>query len=193
MHSPIVTCALALSIMAQVSACNFVKGCSEDGDSGEGEREGYEDNGFGKKLGGRSYESGRERIRLGLGALRSQRSVWGMAGRSVREVSGVARELLGVKNAHSIHGVSSASGGSTGNSTEWYGRQEGSGGEERTSVMEGVDVDANGKTGEEESFLDLLGGQDDSLLLVDGGSNGDEGMRYIRFQDFEAASLEVSA
>ncbi|KAG9233266.1 hypothetical protein BJ875DRAFT_426183 [Amylocarpus encephaloides] len=75
-HSPIVVCALALSVMAQVSACLNVLEQNEGG--------------------GQGYEGGRERIRLGLGALRAQRGVWGMAGRSVREVVGVARELLGI-------------------------------------------------------------------------------------------------
>lgn len=174
--------------MAQVSACNLVKRCSEEGDAdfGGGEGNGGHEHSFGRK--GRSYESGRERIRLGLGALRSQRSVWGMAGRSVREVSGVARELLGVKNSCSVVGGSS-SGGSTGHSPEGYGGQEGRRGAERDVV---VDVRDSEKAGEE-SFLDLLGSQDDGLMLIDGGSNGDEdGMRYMRFQDFEGANLEVS-
>ncbi|EPE35717.1 Zn2/Cys6 DNA-binding protein [Glarea lozoyensis ATCC 20868] len=70
-HSPLVSCALSLNVMALVSACNAV-------------------------FGAREYEVGRGRIRLGLGALRGLRGVWGMAGRSVGEVVGVARELLGV-------------------------------------------------------------------------------------------------
>jgi hypothetical protein len=70
-HSPIVTCALALAIMAQVSACNHV-------------------------LDGPAFKLGRERIRLGLGALKAQVNYWGLAKRSVREVVGVARELLSI-------------------------------------------------------------------------------------------------
>jgi hypothetical protein len=64
--------------MAQVSSCNHVL-CKDD-----------------TAASGSRYEGGRDKIRLGLGALRSQKSVWEMAGRSVREVVGVARDLLGV-------------------------------------------------------------------------------------------------
>ncbi|TVY32072.1 hypothetical protein LOCC1_G008423 [Lachnellula occidentalis] len=72
-HSPLVTCALALHVMAQVRACNHVL-----------------------KAGSNSYEAGRDRIRLGLGALKAQVCAWGLAKRSVREVAGVAKELLGI-------------------------------------------------------------------------------------------------
>ncbi|TVY43791.1 hypothetical protein LSUB1_G003475 [Lachnellula subtilissima] len=75
-HSPLVTCALALQVMAQVSACNYVL-----------------------KEGSNIYEAGRDRIRLGLGALKAQVCAWGLAKRSVREVAGVARELLGIPTA----------------------------------------------------------------------------------------------
>ncbi|KAH8687102.1 hypothetical protein BGZ60DRAFT_392832 [Tricladium varicosporioides] len=74
-HSPIVTCALALAVMAQVSACNHLPQIP------------------GNK---NAYEEGRARIRLGLGVLKVQMAVWGMAKRSVREVVGVARCLLGI-------------------------------------------------------------------------------------------------
>lgn len=77
-HSPIVTCALALAVMAQVSACNHVL-----------------------KPGTKVYEASRGRIRLGLGALKAQVGAWGLAKRSVKEVAGVARELLGVPGVRS--------------------------------------------------------------------------------------------
>jgi hypothetical protein len=70
-HSPVVTCALALAIMAQVSACNHVI-----------------------RKGGNSYLAGRERIRLGLGVLKTHERYWGLARRSVAEVKNVARQLL---------------------------------------------------------------------------------------------------
>ncbi|KAH6682468.1 hypothetical protein B0J14DRAFT_123063 [Halenospora varia] len=74
-HSPIATCALALAVMAQVSTCNHVPQIP------------------GKE---NAYEEGRARIRLGLGVLKAQMALWGMAKRSVREVAGVARCLLGI-------------------------------------------------------------------------------------------------
>lgn len=40
------------------------------------------------------YAASRDRIRLGLGALKAQVSAWGLAKRSVKEVASVARELL---------------------------------------------------------------------------------------------------
>ncbi|KAH9204551.1 hypothetical protein DL95DRAFT_471395 [Leptodontidium sp. 2 PMI_412] len=84
-HSPIATCALALAVMAQVSACGFFKdGEERGGSSGE--------NGFAGKE--RAYAEGRDRVRLGLGALRTGVRVWELARRSVREVVGVSRELL---------------------------------------------------------------------------------------------------
>jgi hypothetical protein len=70
-HSPLVTCSLALAVMAQVSSCNHVL-----------------------KPGSEVYAASRDRIRLGLGALKAQVSAWGLAKRSVKEVASVARELL---------------------------------------------------------------------------------------------------
>jgi hypothetical protein len=69
-HSPLITCGLALAIMGQVSACNHVL-----------------------VEGSESAAAGRDRVRLGLGALRAGMS-WGMAKRSVVEVAGVAKDLL---------------------------------------------------------------------------------------------------
>lgn len=76
-HSPIATCALALAVMAQASACRLFS-------YGSGGNTGRE----------RLYAEGRDRVRLGLGALRAGVRVWGLARRSVGEVVGVARELL---------------------------------------------------------------------------------------------------
>jgi hypothetical protein len=72
-HSPLVTCSLALAVMAQVSSCNNVL-----------------------KPGSEVYAASRDRIRLGLGALKAQVSAWGLAKRSVKEVASVARELLSI-------------------------------------------------------------------------------------------------
>jgi len=73
-HSPLVICALALAVMAQVSACNHIRKLSTHKTE--------------------AYEIGRDRVRLGLGALKSLTLVWSLAGRSVKEVVGVSRELL---------------------------------------------------------------------------------------------------
>ena len=70
-HSPIVTCSLALIIMAQVSACNHV---FPQGDN--------------------SYIANRERVRMGLGLLKSHEKYWRMARRLANEVKGIARQLL---------------------------------------------------------------------------------------------------
>jgi hypothetical protein len=70
-HSPMVICALSLSIMAQVSACTNTL-----------------------QEGTPAFIASRERIRLGLGVLKSGLNLWGLANRSVKEVSSVARELL---------------------------------------------------------------------------------------------------
>lgn len=72
-HSPLVTCSLALAVMAQVSSCNHVL-----------------------KPGSEMYDASRDRIRLGLGALKAQVSAWGLAKRSMKEVASVARELLSI-------------------------------------------------------------------------------------------------
>lgn len=72
-HSPINSCSLALAVMAHVSACNHVL-----------------------RPGSNAYKSSRDKIRLGLGALKTNTECWGMARRSVREVVGVARELLSI-------------------------------------------------------------------------------------------------
>lgn len=84
-HSPLIICSLALAIMSQVSACNHVLGLSDKSST-------YEK----AELRAEAYETGRDRVRLGLGALKSAAHAWGMARRSVREVVGVSRELLAI-------------------------------------------------------------------------------------------------
>ncbi|KAH7348755.1 hypothetical protein BKA65DRAFT_550820 [Rhexocercosporidium sp. MPI-PUGE-AT-0058] len=93
-HSPIATCALALAVMAQVSACRFYRGGARGKEAEDGRGEGREGR---EKRGAENwkmYMEGRDRVRLGLGALRAGVRVWGLARRSVGEVVGVARELL---------------------------------------------------------------------------------------------------
>lgn len=103
-HSPLATCALALAVMAQVSACGFFM-------YGDGVGSGC----LGVGGGERAYSEGRDRVRLGLGALRVGVKVWGLAKRSVGEVVGVARELLvGGENGDWGRGSGSGSGSSEG-------------------------------------------------------------------------------
>ncbi|KAH8799690.1 hypothetical protein F5884DRAFT_810890 [Xylogone sp. PMI_703] len=71
-HSPTVTCGLALIIMAQVSVCSHIWKQGE------------------------MYNVGRDRVRLGLGAIRTAMGIWGMARRSARELVSVSKELLGI-------------------------------------------------------------------------------------------------
>ncbi|KAE8446843.1 hypothetical protein EG329_011620 [Mollisiaceae sp. DMI_Dod_QoI] len=95
-HSPIVTCALALVVMAQVSACNHVLRPSDMARTDEKAKRRAE-----------AYELGRDRVRLGLGALRSTKHVWALARRSVREVVSVSRELLTGETGESLTGSDS--------------------------------------------------------------------------------------
>lgn len=84
-HSPTVTCALALAIMAQVSGCNYIlKSCDRK----------KPDDLEKAKCRTEEYEMGRDRVRLGVGALKAAMHLWPLAKRSVREVVGVSRELL---------------------------------------------------------------------------------------------------
>ncbi|KAL2064043.1 hypothetical protein VTL71DRAFT_4537 [Oculimacula yallundae] len=87
-HSPVATCALALAVMAQVGACRWYRDCGRWEDGGLSTI--GDDGGCERK----KYVEGRDRVRLGLGALRAGVRVWGLARRSVGEVVGVARELL---------------------------------------------------------------------------------------------------
>ncbi len=71
-HSPLVICALALAIMAEVSAHNNVLNQE------------------------RLCLEARERIRLGLGVLKTYDTTWQLGRRSMSEVKAVARTLLGI-------------------------------------------------------------------------------------------------
>lgn len=84
-HSPTVTCALALAIMAQVSGCNYISNFCDRKKPDDLEK---------AKCRAEAYEIGRDRVRLGLGALKAAMHLWPLARRSVREVVGVSRELL---------------------------------------------------------------------------------------------------
>lgn len=70
-HSPIVTCSLALFIMAQVSACTHVFRPGKNG-----------------------HVDNRQKIRLGLGVLKRYKKYWLTAQRSENEVKGLAKQLL---------------------------------------------------------------------------------------------------
>lgn len=70
-HSPIVTCSLALFIMAQVSACTNIY-----------------------RPGDKNHADGRQRIRLGLGFLKVCKTCWRTAQRSENEVRALAKQLL---------------------------------------------------------------------------------------------------
>ena len=67
------TCGLSLAILAQVSAClhTQIPGTEE-------------------------YIASRDRIKLGLGAMRASMQCWFTQSRSVREVVAIARELLSI-------------------------------------------------------------------------------------------------
>lgn len=68
-HSPLVICGLALAMLAQLAACRF-------------------------KLRGPGYAAARERVRLGLGKVGELGGVWEVGRVTVREVRGVAWEVL---------------------------------------------------------------------------------------------------
>lgn len=70
-HSPLFSCALALIVMGQASACNYVF-----------------------EHGSPDYLRNRERIRLGLGIMKTQASHWGLARRSITEIKRIASNLL---------------------------------------------------------------------------------------------------
>jgi hypothetical protein len=71
-HTPIIICGLAMAIMGQLSACTIGV---EDG-SGSG--------------------AARERVRLGIGALKAYDDAWALGKKTTEEVKIMARELLGI-------------------------------------------------------------------------------------------------
>lgn len=73
-HTPLIICGLAMAIMGQISACILV----------------LEDN---------KILEARERIRLGIGALKVFTEVWPLAKKTIVEMKAIARELLNIRNA----------------------------------------------------------------------------------------------
>jgi hypothetical protein len=68
-HTPLVICGLTLAILSQVSACRF-------------------------KLKGPGYTAARDRVRLGLAAIKAMGEVWTIGSITVKEVQIIARETL---------------------------------------------------------------------------------------------------
>ncbi|KAI5796685.1 hypothetical protein FPQ18DRAFT_255787 [Pyronema domesticum] len=79
-HTPFLTCVITLAAVVHLSACSWLL-------SG--------DEGFLAK----------ERIRLGVGALRSLGGVWGVAGSVLKQVKGVAREVFRLEGGGGGQGV----------------------------------------------------------------------------------------
>ncbi|KFY14410.1 hypothetical protein V492_02632 [Pseudogymnoascus sp. VKM F-4246] len=68
-HSPLAICGLTLLILAQISACRF-------------------------KLKGAEYKAARDRVRLGLGAIKVLGEVWAIGQVTVGEIQIIARDVL---------------------------------------------------------------------------------------------------
>jgi hypothetical protein len=68
-HTPLMVCAVALSILAELSACSYV-------------------------LQGQEYEAARTRIRLGIGTLKEYGKVWPTGSQTLSEVKTIAREVF---------------------------------------------------------------------------------------------------
>ncbi|KAK9244204.1 hypothetical protein V1506DRAFT_461529 [Lipomyces tetrasporus] len=68
-HTPMVICGLTLAILAQVSACRF-------------------------KLKGPGYTAARDRVRLGLAAIKAMGEVWTIGSITVKDLQIIARETL---------------------------------------------------------------------------------------------------
>lgn len=68
-HTPLVVCAIALSILAELSACSYV-------------------------LQGQQYDAARTRIRLGIGTLKEYGKAWPVGGQTLSEVKTIAREVF---------------------------------------------------------------------------------------------------
>jgi hypothetical protein len=73
-HTPLMVCAIALSILAELSACSYV-------------------------LQGREYEAARNRIRLGIGTLKEYGKAWPVGGQTLSEVKTVAREVFALASS----------------------------------------------------------------------------------------------
>jgi hypothetical protein len=70
-RTPLVICSLTLSLLAQIAACRL-------------------------RLKGVVYTAARDRIRLGLGVIKTLGEVWPVAQKTVKEVQIIARETLSV-------------------------------------------------------------------------------------------------
>jgi hypothetical protein len=68
-HTPLIVCAIAISILAELSACSYV-------------------------LQGQQYDAARTRIRLGIGTLKEYGKVWPVGGQTLSEVKTIAREVF---------------------------------------------------------------------------------------------------
>ncbi|KIM93884.1 hypothetical protein OIDMADRAFT_172967 [Oidiodendron maius Zn] len=73
-HTPLIICALAMAIMGQISACRLV-------------------------LEPKEVIEARERIRLGIGALRAFTEIWPLGRKTILEMKTIARELLNIPHA----------------------------------------------------------------------------------------------
>jgi hypothetical protein len=71
-HTPLMVCAVALSILAELSSCSYV-------------------------LQGKEYEAARSRIRLGIGTLKEYGKTWPVGGQTLSEVKAIARKVFATK------------------------------------------------------------------------------------------------
>lgn len=86
-HSPLAICGLTLLILAQISACRF-------------------------KLKGAEYKAARDRVRLGLGAIKVLGEVWTIGRITVSEIQTIAREVLSLQKPGEDGASSNKSSGS---------------------------------------------------------------------------------
>lgn len=68
-HTPLLVCAVALAILAELSACSYV-------------------------LQGEEYAAARTRIRLGIGTLKEFGRIWSVGDQTLSEVKTIAREVF---------------------------------------------------------------------------------------------------
>jgi hypothetical protein len=76
-HSPLIICGVAMAIMGQIAACNLVLECDKAAE-------------------------GRERIRLGIGALKKLADIWPLSRKTLQEIKAIGRELLNIPNGRGI-------------------------------------------------------------------------------------------
>ncbi|OBT42480.1 hypothetical protein VE00_07952 [Pseudogymnoascus sp. WSF 3629] len=87
-HSPLAICGLTLLILAQMSACRF-------------------------KLKGAEYKAARDRVRLGLGAIKVLGKVWPIGHVTVGEIQTIARDVLSLQRPGDDGTIGNNSNGST--------------------------------------------------------------------------------